>query len=550
MTSALTRYLKTDLPGDLTGGLTTAIVALPIALAFGVASGLGPAAGLYGAIAAGILAALLGGTPGQASGPTGPMTVIVASIAAAHTQDPVFVFAAILLAGVFQIIFGLIRAGRYIHYIPYPVVSGFMTGIGVIIILLQLPPLLGLPAPSSPIAALGELPHMLTRINPTAAALGLGVMAAIYLLPRLYRHLPASLIALVAATVLASALGLAVPLLGAIPAGLPEVRFPAFSLGSLELLLPAALSLAVLSSIDSLLTAVVVDRLTGRHHDSDRELIGQGIGNMGSALIGGLPCSGATMRSVVNIRSGGRTRFSGVFHGIVLLAVLLGLGPLASQIPYSALAGVLVTVGLSIIDTKGLKSIGKASKSDVATMLTVAALTVFVDLIVAVLAGLALAGILFSKKLGDRARASEGYVSSLAHLDALIEQFPAHLRESVYFYTLNAPLYFATVRQFKATMSALPQIHALILDFRHAPLIDQSGGYALEETLAMLADKGVRTAVVGMSPRIRGELAALGALAHLPQAAEFDAYEPALRYLLSQEPAGQKSAAADASPPA
>jgi sulfate permease, SulP family len=391
--SLKTRFFS-NVYGDLVGGLTTAIVALPIALAFGVASGLGPAAGIYGAIACGIFAAAFGGTPAQVSGPTGPMVVVAATIIGATIGNPAAFFAAVLLSGVILVLLGMLGAGKLIRWVPDSVISGFMTGVGVIIISLQLRPLLGLKGMGSVVESLTSLPAALGTVSLAATLLGLATIAAIYLLPLLTRKVPSSLIAVVVMTVLAAILGLTIPKIGAVPAGLPAATLPWFDLAYIWIVLKGAVYLALLSAIDSLMTSVIVDRISGSKHEGNQELIGQGIGNAVAGIIGGLPGSGATMRSLVNIRAGGKTRLSGVFHGLILLAVLVGLGPYAALIPMSCLAGVLITVGIGIIDYSALKAIGKAHWSESLVMLMVLAITVFADLLTAVAVGVALSWLL------------------------------------------------------------------------------------------------------------------------------------------------------------
>jgi SulP family sulfate permease len=484
------------------GGLTAAIVALPLALAFGVASGLGATAGLYGAIACGIFAALFGGTPGQVSGPTGPMTVVTTGLFLAHPDHPGVIFAAVILAGVLQILLGVFRLGNLIHYIPYPVISGFMSGIGIIIILLQIPPLFGLAGGGGVLDMLRVYPRIPAEFNPAAAALGVGTFAAIVGLKKLAPRLPATLVALVLATLAAVLLGLQVPTIGPIPGGLPAPSVPRVAAAEVHILVEAAIALALLGSIDSLLTSVVVDKITGRRHDSNRELIGQGIGNTVSGLIGGLPGAGATMRSVVNIQSGGRTNLSGTVHGLVLLAVLLGLGALTARIPLACLAGILIHVGVTIIDYRGLKSVRKAPWSDTFVMAVVLGLTVFVDLIIAVIVGIALASVLFVKNLSDARPSDHGPIAD----DDLPDGFPDALKGSVYVYTFKGPLYFGEAKNFGEVMSRLAGIRHVILVFDNVPLIDQTGAYAVEDTIERLQAKGVGVQLVHPYPHVRQSL--------------------------------------------
>lgn len=392
------RYLK----GDIFGGLTAAVVALPLALAFGVASGVGPIAGLYGAIAVGFFAAVFGGTPAQVSGPTGPMTVVMAIIVTTHAHNLGEAFAIVILGGALQILFGIARLGRYINYTPYSVVSGFMTGVGVIIMIIQLLPFVGLaPASGGPVGTLHTLMGLdLGQVNVSAAGLALATLIIVTFWPRrLGRFLPAPLAALIIGTLVSVMFLSNVPIIGEVPTGMPIPQMPAIAVAQIPSIFQAAFILALLGSIDSLLTSLIADTITRTRHDSDRELIGQGIGNMISGLIGGLPGAGATMRTVVNVRSGGRTPISGAIHALVLLALALGLGPLAAKVPHAVLAGILMKVGWDIIDWGYVKRLRRVPVDKAVVMLTTLGLTVFVDLIAAVAIGIILAAFVNSRAL-------------------------------------------------------------------------------------------------------------------------------------------------------
>ena len=355
---------------DLFGGLAAGVVALPLALAFGVASGLGPAAGLYGAIAAGIVASIFGGTAIQITGPTGPMTLVMAGVVAANTSGAgvpdIGVMAGIVIfAGAFQILLGLFRAGSYIRYMPYPVISGFMSGIGLIIVIQQIFPFLGGVAPASdPFGILNQINQLHGNVNWNAVGLGGAAIAIAWILPRFTKAVPGSLAALIVLTAVAAIFRLNVHELGEMPSGLPHLTMPSFSLAKLGSMIGPAIQLGFLGSIDSLLTSLVADNLTKTRHNSNRELIGQGLGNVAAGLLGGIPGSGATTRTVVNIDAGGRTRLSGVVHGLFLLGVLLGGSNLVKFIPNAVLAGLLVLVGIGIIDYRGIGHIFKVPKSD------------------------------------------------------------------------------------------------------------------------------------------------------------------------------------------
>jgi SulP family sulfate permease len=379
-----------NIKGDIFGGVTAGIIALPLALAFGVASGLGAAVGLYGAIIVGLFAAVFGGTPTQISGPTGPMTVVVASIAAAHLDNPAIVFAAIALSGVFQIVFGVTKTGRFINLVPNPVISGFMTGIGCIIILLQLNPFLGLPAAGGTISALKSL-STLHGVNIQSVILGVLTLLIVFLTPKkIGQVVPLPLLALVVCTVASVLLHFNIPIIGTIPTGLPGIKIAPVDFATLLQILPVAFALSLLGSLDSLLTSLIADKQTNTKHDSNRELVGQGLGNMFAGVFGGLAGAGATMRTMVNIKSGATTRLSGVVHSLVLILVLIVLAPAAQTIPLAVLAGILIKVGIDIMDYEFLKNLANTPKSDIIVMLTVLLITVFGDLIAAVAAGIVL----------------------------------------------------------------------------------------------------------------------------------------------------------------
>ncbi|MBE0646467.1 MAG: SulP family inorganic anion transporter [Bacteroidales bacterium] len=492
--------------GDFYGGITAGIVALPLALAFGVQSGLGAIAGLYGAIVLGILASLFGGTPTQISGPTGPMTVVSASIGIMAIQHAgslekgigmiIIIF---FLAGLFQILFGVLRLGKYIRYIPYPVLSGFMSGIGIIIIVLQLFPMAGLTSPSSIIKTVLEIPEAIAMFRPVALLFGLGTIAIIYLFPLLAKKMPGTLIAVILMTALAYMLKSEIPVIGDIAGGLPTIRISEIlhlQWSQLSYVFFPALTLAGLGSIDSLLTSVVADNITKTRHNSNRELIGQGIGNMAASLIGGIPGAGATMRTVVNIRSGGKSVWSGLIHGIFLLIILLGAGKLVSHIPLSVLAGILITVGISIIDRKGLADLRLIPRSDAVVLILVLVLTVFVDLLQAVGIGMVIASVLFMKRTGDMVDKN----MKVAPLHEADEEMPWDdeaeitncLKDQIYIVRLDGPLFFGSVNQFQYKINGIPaKTEVVVIRMKRVPFLDQSGLNALESAILDMSEKKI-----------------------------------------------------------
>ncbi len=395
------KYSLDAFRGDLFGGITSTVVALPVALGFGIASGMGAAAGLHGAIAVGFFASVFGSTRSQISGPTAPMTVVMAVVITSHTTSLAEALTVVVMAGLLQILLGLSRIGRFVAYTPYVVVSGFMSGIGIIIVLIQLLPALGAPiAPGGPMGAVSVLPDAVRSIDADAFAIAAVTLAVAFLWPRrLARFLPGLLAAMVAGTLLGVLWLDGAPAIGPVPTDLPDFRLPILSAGFLLGALEPALILALLGSVDSLLTSIVADSMTGSRHNPDRELIGQGIGNAVAGLFGALPGAGATMGTVTNIRSGGATPVSGILRAAFLLALLLGLGRHVEPIPLAALAGVLIKVGWDIVDWRLLARIHLLRREHLIVMATVLVLTVFVDLVTAVAIGLIAGGMVHARQL-------------------------------------------------------------------------------------------------------------------------------------------------------
>lgn len=476
---------SSNIRGDITGGITAGVVALPLALALGVASGMGPMAGMYGAIAVGFFAAMFGGTPAQISGPTGPMVVVLAGLASSLSGNPELVFTAVILAGLLQIAFGILGVGQYIRLVPYPVISGFMSGIGAIIIILQLGRLLGHEPPGGTIPALQYLPQALSDINFLTLAMGIGTLLIAYKWPaKLGKYVPGALAALIIGTIVGLFFN-GLPILGDIPTGLPSIQLPTFERGTLFLVLEAAAILAVLGSIDSLLTSLVADNMTRTRHESNRELIGQGIGNAVAGLIGGIAGAGATMRTVVNIRSGGSSPVSGMIHAIVLLGIVLGLGAFASQIPHAVLAGILVKVGLDIIDWNYVKKAHKGPRWDLILMVAVLGLTVFVDLITAVIVGVVFAALAYVKQV---AKVQLDAIKNIPEgLDNEQEQALLNpQKDKIQVFDFGGPLSFGAAADLghHVRQSATKDTQVFILDFTRVPFMDVSAALAVETILS------------------------------------------------------------------
>ena len=535
-----------NLRGDFFGGLTAGVVALPLALAFGVQSGMGAIAGLYGAIAIGMIAAWFGGTDTQISGPTGPMTVVSAVVIAtaidtAGSLESAMgtIIAIFLLAGVFQILLGVFKIGQYIRYIPYPVVSGFMSGIGVIIIVLQIFPTLGHPSPKKIVDIFSGVGDILPLIDVEAVSLTLATIVTIYVFPRITKLIPSALVALIVLTTVSTLMGLNVTIIGDIPAGLPELKIDTLSSvdwGHLDVIFVPAMTLAALGTIDSLLTSIVADNMTKTQHNSNKELVGQGLGNMAAAVIGGIPGAGATMRTVVNINSGGKTKISGVIHSVALLLVLLGAGAYARLIPLPVLAGILITVGVGIIDYKGLKHIAKVPKTDAVIMFIVVTMAVFVDLLQAVAVGMVLASILFMKRMSDLTE-EKFNVASVAHFSREEEwkdeiNLPEDIYNKIFIKHFDGPIFFGFAARFQEMTRNLPEVTVVIMRMSLVPYIDQSGIYAIDDAVMELQKKGVLVLMTGLQDQPKAMLQNLGLIPQLiPDEYLFNNFEEAIKAL-------------------
>ena len=577
-----------NIKGDAFGGITAGIVALPLALAFGVSSGLGPSAGLYGAIFISFFASLFGGTQTQISGPTAPMTavsmVMIAGVVAANDGDINKAFPLILmvffLAGLIQVGLGFLGFGKYIKYIPYPVVSGFMTAIGVIILLTQILPSIGYnpkndadyvnqfkpqaeeiilenilkeeagegvlvlenfeetirrakkinaesilresrtlaaKEASGTIGALKILPRALKHINLLELLLSLGTIVIIYGFKRITTTIPSTLVALIVVSGLAIVLKLDYVPIEQIPQGLPLPQlemFRSFSFSSLSPYILTALALALLGAIDSLLTSIVADNMTKTKHNSNKELIGQGVGNSVAAVFGGIPGAGATIRTVVNINAGGKTKLSGMISALLLLFILLALGPVASKIPAAVLSGILITVGIGVMDYKGLRAVTKLPKnikigpiklsSEALIMVVVMLLSTFWDLIFAVGVGLIISCLIFMKLIGD-------LTAKYSEIKGLKEEawpdemgFPSALKNNVFIKHIKGPLFFGYTSEFQQLYTQIPkQAKTVVIRLSKMLYIDQSGLYVMEDILLDLKLKEITVIFVGLQDQPR-----------------------------------------------
>jgi len=595
------------LRGDFFGGLTAGIVALPLALAFGVSSGLGPTAGLYGAIFISFFAALFGGTNTQISGPTAPMTalsmIIIAGIIVTNDGSVEkalpYILTVFLLAGLMQIGLGILGLGKYIKYIPYPVVSGFMTAIGVIILVTQILPAIGYypkedlsfvesfkpqaeeiilenilkeeagegilvlenfeetikrsneitPSAimeesqtlasneaSGVIGAFKVMPKAFANINWLEFLLALATIFIIYGFKRITKAVPSTLVALLVVSGTAFAFGLNYKPIEQIPEGLPLPNLEMFTKFSFSQIMPyffMALTLALLGAIDSLLTSVVADNMTKTRHKPNKELIGQGIGNSIASIFGGIPGAGATIRTVVNINAGGKTKLSGMIAGILLLLILLVLGPAASKIPAAVLAGILITVGIGVMDYKGLKAIPHMPKPEVAIMLVVLVLSSVWNLVYAVGIGLVIASLMFMKKIGDQT-AEKSSVEPLNEQPWADEMnFPKNLIEEVFIKHINGPLFFGSTSDFQQLAQQIPNTaNTVLIRCDKMNYMDQSGLYAMEDILVDLAQRNISVCLIGLTKQPRYMMERIDIIPDLiPENMIFDDYHQSLSWV-------------------
>ena len=517
-------YSLQTLRGDIFGGVTATVVGLPVALAFGVASGLGATAGLYGAIAVGFFAAVFGGTRSQISGPTGPMTLAMAVVVTSHADTLAEAFTIVMLAGLIQVLLGVLRIGRFVTYTPYSVISGFMSGIGIIVILLQISPLLGAPSGGgSGLDSLKAIPAIAGDINLEAVAVAAATLAVGVLWPRqLGRYLPPTLVAIVAGSVLGIFLLTGAPIIGEIPTGLPNLQIPVLSVGFLAKAVQPALIIALLGSIDSLLTSLIADSLTRTQHNPNRELVGQGIGNMASGFIGGLPGAGATLGTVVNLRAGGRTPVSGALRAAILLGLVLGLGRYVEAIPLAVLAGILVKVGWDIIDWRFLTRVHRVPRDHLIVMAITLALTVFLDLVTAVAIGLIAAGMAGARQLE---RLELDSVVSVPMLDQTFFPDQAGDDDGVDPFAARVGLVALRGRFSVASSNSLVSVigadirdhEVVIFDFSNAVHLDDSAAMVIERMIEIAAEENTEAIVMGLSGTVEKNLQALNILRRVPE---------------------------------
>jgi SulP family sulfate permease len=524
----LLNHISTNnIKGDLFGGVTAAIVALPLALAFGVASGAGAAAGLWGAVLVGLFAALFGGTPTLISEPTGPMTVVMTAVIATLTaQAPdretgmAMAFTVVMLAGVFQIAFGFLKLGRYITQMPYTVISGFMSGIGFILVILQIGPFLGQTIPKGGVmGTLTALPQLFANARMPEVVLAVITLAILWLTPAAVKKVaPPQLIALVIGTVLSLTLlsnegGEEIRRIGEIASGFPKLQMPYFELGQLRIMLIDAAVLGMLGCIDALLTAVIADSITRTEHNSNKELIGQGLGNLASGLFGGIAGAGATMGTVVNIQAGGRSALSGISRAVILMVVILAFSGVAAQIPQAVLAGIALKVGVDIVDWGFLKRAHLISIKGALIMYLVIALTVLVDLIAAVGIGVFIANILTIDKMSALQSKSVKSVSTGDGDLMLADDEKALLDQGkgqVLLFQLNGAMIFGVAKAIGREHNAIGECRAVIFDLSEVSHLGVTAALAVENAVEEAIEKGRQVFVVGASGTTQRRLEKLG----------------------------------------
>ena len=516
-----------NLRGDLFGGVTAAIIALPMALAFGVASGAGPVAGLYGAVLVGLFAALFGSTPTLISEPTGPMTVVMTAvianlIAANPEQGMAMAFTVVMMAGIFQILFGVLKLGHYVTIMPYTVVSGFMTGIGIILIILQLGPFLGQATPSGGVIGTVEsLPQLFSNIQPAETALALMTFALLLFFPqKLRRYFPPQLLALVVGTLAAVFLlsDMEIRRIGEIPTGLPDLQIPIFTAAQWQLMIVDALVLAVLGSIDALLTSVIAENLTRKESNANKELLGQGLGNLASGMFGGIPGAGATMGTVVNIQTGGRSALSGITRAGLLLIVVLWAADLTAEIPLAVLAGIALKVGVDIIDWAFLRRIHRVSFRAAWIMYGVIALTVFVDLIAAVAIGVFIANLLTIERMAKLQSDSVKAIRDPSAHDLSRDEHTLLERSEgkILVFSLGGPLFFGVAKVISRQHAVLEGHEILILDLTDVPSLGVSSSLALEKMVLEDIEHKKPVFIVGLTDAVHDRLQRLGLLDKIP----------------------------------
>lgn len=534
------RLFGSNVGNDILSGLTVAVIALPLALAFGVASGLGPESGMWAAICGGIVVGIFGGSNTGVSGPTGPKVVQLAALVELTRQasgqvDLGFVFSIVFLSGIVCIGLALLKLGRFIYYTPYSVVSGFMCGIGAIIILLEIPAMLGFETPTSVWESVRQIPFDVMHADTRAVVVSVATFVSILVWSKIspVRWLPAPLIGLVVGTAIAVFFDFDIARIGVMPMGFPAISLPSFS--RLDEMIGPAAALAGLAVFDSLLTCLVADNMTGERHNSDREIFGQGLANMACGLVGGVTTATATMRTVANIKCGGRTGLACVTHGVVLLALMLGLAPLASMIPTACLAGILLKVGLDIIDYRVLPVLHRMPLTDAVCFWTVLLVTVSVDLLVAMGVGVAIAFLRVVHELGSLYEQQVLSVKEANRSWTDQERMPVDLQEQILKLQLEGPLFFGVADTLYRVASQLNNYKYLMIRMGQVPMIDMSGAFLLEDIIEKAHANGAKVVITGLKPATDRVLRRLKILDKVGHDRCFDSFEEAMQWIHANE---------------
>lgn len=497
---------------DVVAGVTVGVVALPLALAFGISTGLGAEAGLMTAIVAGLVAAVFGGSNVQVSGPTGAMTVVLVPVVARYGAEAVLVVG--IMAGILVVAAAFLRVGRYLSYMPWPVVEGFTVGIASIIFLQQVPSALGVTKPEGENTALVAAKALADAFSHGELA-AVGIIALVVAImvgaPRVQRSLPASLLAVAAATAVAEMTHLDIARIGRLPGSLPTPSLPTISAHRLSELFTAALAVAILAALESLLSARVADGMadTGQH-DPDRELFGQGLANVASSLFGGMPATGAIARTAVNVRSGARTRVAAIVHSVVLIFVVLVAGGLVGRIPLAALAGVLMVTAVRMVEVHNVRAVLRATRSDAVVLTMTAVATIAFDLIVAVEIGLAVAAVLALRHVARTAQVTRVTANEIDR-----DQSDALLDEGILTYRLDGALFFGAAQRFLTQLTAIADASVVVLRLPAVQVLDATGAQALGEIVTELEGRGITVLLKGPRPEHLRALEATGTLDRL-----------------------------------
>lgn len=549
----LRNYNLTVFKSDLTAGITVGIVAVPLALAFAIASGVDPVKGFYTAIVGGFIISLAGGSKYQIGGPTGAFVVIVYGVISQYGYDGLVI--ATIIAGLLLIAFGLARIGSFIKFIPYPVTTGFTAGIGVVILTSQINDLLGLGIESLPPEFTGKWAAFcsnISSVDPVTLSVGASTVAVIFLVRTFAPQIPAHVFSIIFITFIVWLFGINVETIGSrfgeIPSDLPSFHMPEWSYDKIRAVFPSAVTIALLAGIESLLSAVVADGMTGGRHNSNRELVGQGLANIAVGFFGGIPATGAIARTATNVRAGGKTGVSGMIHAVFLALFMLFFSGLVEIVPMAALAGVLTVVSLDMMDLRRFRRLMKSPVSDIAVLLITFALTVIIDLTVAVQVGVVLAALLFMKRMSDvtsvgklNLDVAEANGYDAADPDAISKKtVPA----GVEVYEINGPFFFGVADLLINTleyMSKAPKV--FILRMRNVPAVDATGVHALENFYAACSKRGTALVLSGVNPGPYKALLKMGVIASIGADNVTDHIDKALArasVLLENTPAGNK----------